>query len=358
MSPSASASAPGLKPPVEQLSKLQLLELYYYLKLNRMVEEKLTNLYRQGKVVGGLYRSLGQEACSVGAAFALERGDIMTPLIRNLGAVFVRGGRPRDVFCQYMARAAGPTRGRDLNTHFGWLSEEGSNIAVISMLGDMVSILAGAALAERIKGRSTVALTWIGDGGTSTGAFHEGFNFACVQKAALVVVAENNKWAYSTPTARQMANTRIVDRARGYGCHGEAVDGNDVLAVYAVVRRAIERARQGGGPTLVEADTMRMRGHAEHDDMKYVPREMLEAWAKKDPILRYERHLLERGIADQADLDGLAARIETSLAEDVAFAEASPFPEPGSALAGVYGDREVAPPLPPLVAERERRGGR
>ena len=239
----------------------------------------------------GLYRSLGQEASSVGAAYALERGDIMTPLIRNLGAVFVRGGRPRDVFCQYMARAAGPTRGRDLNTHFGWLSPEGSNIAVVSMLGDMVSILAGAALAERMQGRRTVALTWIGDGGTSTGAFHEGFNFACVQKVPLVVVAENNKWAYSTPTARQMANTRIVDRALGYGCAGESLDGNDVLAVYAAVRRAVERARQGGGPTLLEADTMRMRGHAEHDDMKYVPREMLEAWARKDPILRFERRL-------------------------------------------------------------------
>jgi pyruvate dehydrogenase E1 component alpha subunit/2-oxoisovalerate dehydrogenase E1 component alpha subunit len=352
------AAGVAAKPPVEQLGKLQLLELYYYLKLNRMVEEKLANLYRQGKVVGGLYRSLGQEASSVGAAYALERGDIMTPLIRNLGAVFVRGGRPRDVFCQYMARAAGPTRGRDLNTHFGWLSPEGSNIAVVSMLGDMVSILAGAALAERMQGRRTVALTWIGDGGTSTGAFHEGFNFACVQKAPLVVVAENNKWAYSTPTARQMANTRIVDRALGYGCPGESLDGNDVLAVYAAVRRAVERARQGGGPTLLEADTMRMRGHAEHDDMKYVPREMLEAWAAKDPILRFERHLLESGAAQQAELDGLNARIESSLAEDVAFAEASPFPEPESALSGVYGDREVAPPVPPLVAERRRSGGR
>ena len=226
------------------------------------------------------------------------------------------------------------------------------------MLGDMVSILAGAALAERMQGRPTVALTWIGDGGTSTGAFHEGFNFACVQKAALVVVVENNKWAYSTPTSRQMANTRIVDRAQGYGCYGVSVDGNDVLAVYEAVRQGVERARQGGGPSLIEADTMRMRGHAEHDDMKYVPREMLEAWARKDPILRYEQHLLERGVASESELDGLTARIEAALAEDVAFAEASPFPEPDSALGGVYGDREVAPPLPPLVAERARRGGR
>jgi len=346
------------RPPVEQLSKLQLLEIYYYLKLNRMLEERLANLYRQGKVVGGLYRSLGQEASSVGAAYALERGDILTPLIRNLGAIFVRGGRPRDVLCQYMARADGPTRGRDLNTHFGWLSSEGSNLAVVSMLGDMLSILAGAAIAERMQGRKTVALTWIGDGGTSTGAFHEGFNFACVQKAALVVVVENNKWAYSTPTSRQMANTRIVDRAKGYGCFGESADGNDVLAVYAATRRAIERARAGQGPTLIELDTMRMRGHAEHDDMKYVPREQLEEWAQKDPILRYERYLLEKGLAGQGELDGLQARIEVGLSEDVAFAEASPFPAPETAIQGVYGDREVAAPLPPLVAEWMRRGGR
>ena len=191
------------KPPAAELSKDQLLELYRYLKLNRLVEERLANLYRQGKVVGGLYRSLGQEACSVGSAYALERGDIFTPLIRNLGAIFVHGGRPRDVLCQYMAKAAGPTRGRDLNLHFGWLSDEGSMPAVVSMLGDMVAILAGALLAERMKGRPTVGLTWIGDGGTSTGAFHEGWNFACVQKLPLVLVVENNKWAYSTPTSWQ-----------------------------------------------------------------------------------------------------------------------------------------------------------
>lgn len=345
------------KPPVAELAKAQLLELYGYLKLNRMVEEKLTNLYRQGQVVGGLYRSLGQEACSVGAAYALERGDIMTPLIRNLGAIFVRGGKPRDVLCQYLAKAAGPTGGRDLNTHFGWLHPDGSNIAVISMLGDMIPILAGAAIAERMQGRRTVALTWIGDGGTSTGAFHEGLNFACVQKAPLVVIAENNKWAYSTPTSRQMANTRIVDRAAAYGCFGDTVDGNDVLAVYEVTRRAIARARAGEGPTLIEADTMRMRGHAEHDDMKYVPAEQLEAWAAKDPIARYERHLLGTSAASEGDLSGLTAALEASLAADVAFAQAAPFPAPETALPGVYGDREVASPVPPLVAEWERRKG-
>lgn len=322
-----------------------------------MVEERLTNLYRQGKVVGGLYRSLGQEGCSVGSAYALERGDIFTPLIRNLGAIFVRGGRPRDVFAQYMARAGGPTHGRDLNVHFGWIAEEGSMPSVISMLGDMVSVLTGAVIAERMKGRRTVALTWIGDGGTSTGAFHEGFNFACVQKAPLVVIVENNKWAYSTPTHKQTANARFVDRARAYGCFGEQVDGNDVRAVYEVTRRAIERARAGAGPTLIEADTMRMRGHAEHDDMKYVPPAMLEEWAGRDPIDRYEGWLVGSGQAQPDELKEITAALDAALQEDLAVAEASPLPDPASGLSGVYADRPVRPPVPPLVAEWKRRRG-
>ncbi len=342
------------KPPADQLAPPALLELYRFMKLNRMVEEKLTNLYRQNKVVGGLYRSLGQEACSVGSAYALERGDIFTPMIRNLGAIFVRGGEPRHVLAQYMAREGGPTGGRDLNLHFGWLSNEGSMLAVISMLGNMVSILAGAVIAERMKGKRTVALTWIGDGGTSTGAFHEGFNFACVQKAPLVVIAENNKWAYSTPTSKQMANTRIVDRAAGYGCFGETVDGNDVLAVYEVTRRALERARGGEGPTLVEANTMRMRGHAEHDDMKYVPKAQLEEWANRDPITGYEKVLLERAVATREELDTIVAALETQLQADIAWAEASPFPEGASMLRGVYADRDAADPTPDLVRDWEQ----
>jgi pyruvate dehydrogenase E1 component alpha subunit/2-oxoisovalerate dehydrogenase E1 component alpha subunit len=324
------------------------------MKLNRMVEEKLTNLYRQGKVVGGLYRSLGQEACAVGSAYALERGDIFTPLIRDLGAIFVMGGRPRDVLAQYMAKAAGPTGGRDLNTHFGWIREDSVMPAVISMLGDMVPILVGAVMAARMQGRNAVALNWIGDGGTSTGAFHEGFNLACVQKAPFVLIVENNKWAYSTPTHRQTANPRFVDRARAYGCFGEQVDGNDVLAVYDATRRAVARARAGQGPTLIEADTMRMRGHAEHDDMKYVPAEMLAAWTARDPIARYERHLVESGKVGPEALEHVVSQLEESLAADLAWAEAAPLPDPATQRAGVYGDRDVADPTPPLVRERER----
>jgi TPP-dependent pyruvate/acetoin dehydrogenase alpha subunit len=221
------------------------------------------------------------------------------------------------------------------------------------MLGDMISILTGAVLAERMKGRTSVALTWIGDGGTSTGAFHEGFNLACVLKAPLVVVVENNQYAYSTPTRMQTANTRFVDRAQAYGCAGESVDGDDVLAVYEATRKAVERARAGAGPTLIEAETMRMRGHAEHDDMKYVPEALLEEWKARDPIARFEKHLLEANLAAQSDLDALTVMIERQLDADVAFAEASPFPDAATGLSGVYGDRDVKAPVPPLVAAWE-----
>ncbi len=345
------------KPSADRLTREQLIELYYFLKLNRGLEEKLSNLYRQGKVVGGLYRSLGQEACSIGSAYALERGDIFTPLIRNLGAILVRGGSPHDIFCQYMARADSPTRGRDLNVHFGWLSPEGSMPSVISMLGDMIPILTGAVMAERMNGRRTVALTWIGDGGTSTGAFHEGLNLACVQKAPLVLIVENNGWAYSTPTARQTANTRFVDRAKAYGCFGEQVDGNDVLAVYDATRTAIQKARQGLGPTLIEALTMRMKGHAEHDDMKYVPKEQLDMWAQRDPIARFEKFLLGHGLGAN-DLQAIATRVDEELFIDLASAEASPMPEGSTARTDVYFGSTAEDATPEIVRKSKLERGR
>ncbi len=343
------------KSSADRLTQGQLIELYYFLKLNRGLEEKLSNLYRQGKVVGGLYRSLGQEACSIGSAYALERGDIFTPLIRNLGAILVRGGSPHDIFCQYMAKADSPSRGRDLNVHFGWLSPEGSMPSVISMLGDMIPILTGAVMAERMNGRRTVALTWIGDGGTSTGAFHEGLNLACVQKAPLVLIVENNGWAYSTPTTRQTANPRFVDRARAYGCFGEQVDGNDVLAVYDATRTAIQKARQGLGPTLIEALTMRMKGHAEHDDMKYVPREQVEMWAQRDPIALFEKVLLGHGFADD-DLQAIAARVEEELVAELASAEASPMPAADSGRTDVYFGSTAEDATPEIVRNSKKAG--
>ena len=317
-----------------RLTRAQHHELYYYLRLNRRVDEQLTNLYRQGKVVGGVYSSLGQEAISVGTAYALGPDDFLGGMIRNVGAMLVRGFPPRDVFMQYMARRDGPTGGRDANTHFGDLKR--GVISPISMLGELVPLLAGVGLAAKIRKEKRVALTYVGDGATSTTPFHEGLNFAAVLKLPLIVIAENNGWAYSTPVERQMANTHIVDRAKAYGIAGVAVDGNNVLAVYEAARRARQRACEGEGPTLIEARTMRMKGHAEHDDARYVPRAQIEKWRARDPILNYEKLLNKRKLLTAGEKAAIEDRLERVIRADVEFAEASPQPAPEEAARAVW----------------------
>ncbi len=329
-------------PPPERLARTSLprerqLELYRWLKLNRMVEDRLTNLYRQGKVVGGLYSSRGQEAISVGSAYALEPGDFVGPLIRNLGSMLVKGVAPREVMTQYMARSTSPTGGKDCNLHFGDLSR--GLVAPISMLGALIPVMAGFAFAAKYLKRDFVALTYIGDGGTSTGDFHEGMNLAAVLELPLVVIAEHNGYAYSTPTERQMKIKDLALRAAAYGIPCRIVDGNDVLAVYEATRAACAKARAGGGTQMIEVKTFRMKGHAEHDDAGYVPKELFEEWKAKDPIERFERHLLGSGFAEQLELEAIAATIHTQLDADVDFALASPFPPPERALEGVYDDR-------------------
>lgn len=321
------------------LSRERQLELYHFLKLTRMVEDRLGNLYRQGKVVGGLYSSRGQEATSVGSAYALEAQDVMGPLIRNLGSMLVRGVKPREVMMQYMAKSDSPTGGKDANTHFGDL--ERGLVAPISMLGAVIPVMAGVALAGKMQGKDLVALTYIGDGGTSTGDFHEGLNLAAVLNVPFVLIAENNGWAYSTPTSKQMRIKDIATRAAAYGIPGVTVDGNDVLAVYEATKRAVERARAGGGPTLVEAKTFRMKGHAEHDDAGYVPKHLFEEWKEKDPIARFERHLLGQGLATDEDLKAIVARIDEELNREVDSALASPMPPPERAFEGVYEEGTV-----------------
>jgi pyruvate dehydrogenase E1 component alpha subunit/2-oxoisovalerate dehydrogenase E1 component alpha subunit len=324
-------------PVVERRTKL---ELYAGMRTNRMVEERLVNLQRQGKVVGGLFRSLGQEGVSVGSASALEPQDYLGALIRNLGSVLVRGYRPRDVFEQYMARGSSPTRGRDLNLHFG--SHEHRVIAPISMLGRLIPVMAGVALAGRMQGKNLVALTYIGDGGTSTGDFHEGLNIAAVWRLPFVLLCENNGYAYSTPTSRQMACARIVDKAVGYGIPGVRVDGNDVEAVYLATREAVARARSGGGPTLLECLTFRRCGHAEHDDQRYVPKELLESWAARDPIDSYVGRLLAEGSATADELAAIDSRLAKEIEGDLAEAEGAPDADPSTLLHGVYEDDSIA----------------
>ena len=320
----------------------QRIDLYRFMRRNRSLEERLVHLYRQGKVVGGLYRSLGQEATSVGSAFALEKGDVLGPLIRNLGSVLVMGYSAREVLTQHLARAESPSGGREGNLHFG--RPERGVVSSISMLGALVPVMAGIALAGRMQGRRTVAMTYIGDGGTSTGAFHEGLNFAAVQRLPLVVIAENNGWAYSTPFKKQTAAKCLADRAAAYGIPGETVDGNDVVSVFRAARAAVERARSGGGPTLVEAKTYRMKGHAEHDGQTYVPREELDEWRRRDPIERYAERLIGAGDATAATLEAIDRRIEEELDRDVEYADGCPAPAAGHPLEGVYASETVGEP--------------
>jgi TPP-dependent pyruvate/acetoin dehydrogenase alpha subunit len=319
------------------LTKEQLLQLDYYLRLTRTLEERLVALFRQAKVIGGLYRSLGQEGESVAAAYALDykQGDVVQPLIRNMGSLLVAGAKPADIIKQYMAKGDSPTRGRELNIHFGHPAKDGF-IGQISMLGDMIPVMAGIALAGRMQKKNLVGLAFIGDGGSSTGAFWEGFNFATVKKLPLVIVLENNGFAYSTPTANQSALTNLADKALGVGARGVTVDGNDVLATYAAAKDAVDRARAGEGVTLLEVKTFRMKGHAEHDNASYVPSELLEEWKTKDPLVRYEQALVDGAIATQADFDGIQARVRKEVDDATDEAERSPMPRPEDAALGLF----------------------
>ena len=331
--------------PTAGLSRDQLLELYYWMRLTRSLEERLVNLYRQTKVVGGLFRSLGQEACAVGAAYALRPEDVLSPLIRNLGSMLVKGATPVEVLRQYMAKGDSPTRGRELNIHFGDV-ERRNFIGQISHLGDMVPVMAGVTLSFKMRHQPRVGLVYVGDGATSTGAFHEGINFAAVQRCPLVVIVENNGYAYSTPTFKQCAAERLADKAAGYGIPGVRADGNDVLATYRVTVEAVERARRGEGVTLIELMTFRRKGHAEHDNQSYVPPEEIQRWAlHHDPIGQYAAQLIGALGFARDQLEAIDARVAGEIDRATEAAEGSPAPEPHDCLVGVYADPPVAPSL-------------
>ncbi len=343
MPPTESASATR-RSPSAALKKEQLLELYYWMRLTRTLEERLVALYRQTKVVGGLFRSLGQEADAVGACFALERRDIMSPLIRNMGAMLVKGATPVEILKQYMAKADSPTRGRELNIHFG--DTDRGFIGQISPLGDMVPVMAGVTLSFKMRGEDRVGLVFVGDGATSTGAFHEGINFAAVQRCPLVVIVENNGYAYSTPTARQTAAKHFVDKAIGYGVPGDQADGNDVLAVYDVTKRAVDRARAGQGVSLIELMTYRRKGHAEHDNQSYVPKGEIERWEREnDPLDRYIRRLVEELGFTPKDIERTDDSVRDVVDRATDEAEKSGFPEALDALEGVYAHPAREKPL-------------
>ncbi len=339
--------------PSDALTGNQLLEMYWFARLARDIEERLVILFRQSKVIGGLYRSLGQEGESVGTAYALRRTDAVLPLIRNMGALTTMGVRPKEIFLQYMAKGTSNSRGRDLNIHIVNLPADGEDqpviVGPISMLGDSIPVAAGIAMGARMRGKPLVAMAWIGDGATSTGAFHEGMNFAAVQRLPVVVVAEDNKYAYSTPISKQMAITRIDERAAAYGMPHELVDGNDMLAVYDAAKVMVDRARAGGGASLLGVDTMRMQGHAQHDDARYVPKAMVEEWTAKDPIARFRRHLVDTSTATAKELDEIDAMTKNLAAEEARLAEDDPMPDPATVARGVYAGDDFAVPRLELV---------
>ncbi|MDP7038384.1 MAG: thiamine pyrophosphate-dependent dehydrogenase E1 component subunit alpha [Myxococcota bacterium] len=307
------------------LSKAQLLELYRLLFETRRLEEHLVALYRQTQVVGGVYRSLGQEATAVGCAYGMRDGDYLQPLIRDLGATLTHGVMPLAMLRQYMAKATGPSGGRDLNTHFS-----DPNVGIlgpVSMLGAMVPVLAGCLLASRFKKEDKAGLVFIGDGGSSTGAFYEGLNFAAVQKLPLVVVIESNHYAYSTPTTTQVPDGNLVRRAYGFGVDVSHVDGNDVLACYEATKLARERGLAGEGPTVIVSETYRRKGHAEHDNQAYVEDNEIEAWAKdNDPLDRYIEFLVKGKYTSKKALEKIRTEVEAELdaARDQAVAEEQP----------------------------------
>src|SRR3954451_2612853 len=320
------------------LDREDLLGIYRSMLLTRGIEERGHILYKQGKIPGSFYTGRGNEGASVGVATAMRREDVGAPLHRDMGVHVVRGIEPWRVFAQYMGRADGPTRGRDGNVHMADMNL--GLVTMVSHLPAMLPVAVGCALAFRIRDERRVAVAWCGEGASSRGDAHEGMTFAGVRKLPCVFVIDNNQWAYSTPTHLEYAVEYLADRAAAYGFDGVVVDGTDVLAVYREARRAIEKARAGGGPTLLECLTLRMEGHAVHDDAFYVPREMLEQWSRRDPIERYRRWLKEQGLLDEPADDEISVEVKKLLNDAMKRAEDSPLPEASELLDGVYADPE------------------
>jgi TPP-dependent pyruvate/acetoin dehydrogenase alpha subunit len=302
-----------------------LLRIYYFMRLTRAIEDRTRTLFLQGRLVGGVYTAQGHEATTVGAATTLRDGDFIVPQHRDLGMHLVRGVSPRAIMCQWLARGNAPTLGRDGQLHIGDMHH--GIVPPISMLGESLPVACGLALTMRARKRSTIVLATCGDGATNTGPFHEALNFASVQKLPVVFVIENNGYAYSTPTSKQFAIANLSDRALAYGMPGETVEGNDVLAVIEAVERAVEHARGGKGPALVECKTLRVRGHSEADKADYVPRELRDEWLAKDPIVRFEQYLTGKNILTQEHKAEIEARVKAAVDDAVRFAEQSPAPD-------------------------------
>lgn len=337
----------GESPPPTELTPEHHLDLFRALVRARAAEERLEVLFRQGHIGGGLYRSLGQEGASVGAAYALRRrldgtGDVIAHTIRDTGALFLFGGTPGEYFRQYLARGTSPTRGKEANVH--WTDLRRGFVGPVSPLGTMVGIMSGITLSFRIRDEDRVGMVFYGDGASSTGAWHEGLNFASVQGCPMVMVVAANGYAFSTPTRKQTRAASFSLRAQGYGIAGDSVDGNDVLAVYEAAHRAVERARKGGGVTLLELRTYRRKGHAQHDPQDYQPKTEIQAWEARDPILRFRERLLTVEGVPESVLGAVEEEAEAEMLRESEAALSDPFPQAEEALEGVYTDLATVPP--------------
>jgi len=307
----------------------------YYMSLMREMEDRIERkLYRQGKIVGGVYVGRGQEAISTGVTLVADPEDVLFPSHRDMAALLIRGVTPGQILAQYMGRVGGLTRGRDGNMHMGDLKL--NLVSIISALAATVPVASGAAYALKYKGSANVAICWFGEGSTSLGHWHEGLNFASVQKLPVLWVCNNNQYAYSTPVASQMACANVADRGAAYNMPTSVVDGNDVLAVMAAARRALEHVRSGAGPFLMECKTFRMTGHSAHDPAHYVPPHLFEEWSKLDPIDRLAGRLIAEGWASQEEIEGIKAAVRKAVDQGIEWAEASPYPDPATLLDGVY----------------------
>lgn len=312
--------------------------------LTRGVEERLETLFKQGHIVGGLYRSLGQEGTAVASAWALEDGDWLAPSIRDMGALFVRGLDVREMLRQYTARGSSLCAGKDNTTHF--TVPELGLLGPVSPLGTQLCVLNGVALAFKQRGEPRVCMTYQGDGASRTGASHEGFSLAAALDLPIVVFLEHNRWAFGTRSDREAAVGDWLDAAAMYGVPAASVDGNDVRAVYDASREAVVRARSGGGPTFIVAETYRMLGHAQHDAQKYVSEEELEKWRGRDPISRLEASLLDDELATEEQLDEMRTTVDAELDDAVDDVLAEPDPEPEDARTRVYESAELNAAVP------------
>jgi pyruvate dehydrogenase E1 component alpha subunit len=320
------------------LDREDLLGIYRNLLTTRGIEERGHILYKQGKIPGSFYTGRGNEAAAVGVATAMGPEDVGTPLHRDMGVHVTRGVEPWRIFAQYMGRVDGPTKGRDGNVHMA--DDRLGLIAMVSHLPAMLPVAVGCALAFRIREEQRVAVGWFGEGASARGDTHEAMTLAGTRQLPMVFICDNNQWAYSTPSHLEYASANIADRAVAYGFEGVVVDGTDVLAVYREAKRAIDKARAGGGPTLVECLTLRMEGHAVHDDAFYVPKELFEQWAARDPLERFRTWLREHAELTDDEEHDIGGDVKKLLNEAIRRAEESPLPEPETVTEGVYATPE------------------